>query len=111
MDLKLILGYCNIPRLIPHIVFYSLKKDVLADDITANYRGAAHSLLHSFLILLVFKKEYRNIFYHRVGRLSRLFKWLLPPYETFILDTQMLIGGGYLRRPSFCHSCQRSVGG
>jgi len=36
-----------------------------------------------------------------MGKFSYLIKWILPPYETFILDKQMLIGGGMCAGHSF----------
>ena len=43
---------------------------------------------------MIYKKPFRNIFYHRVGKAKVLISWLCPEYETFILDTQMKIGAG-----------------
>lgn len=93
MNPKLIISYLNLPRLLPHILFFALHKDIHRADIPANYRGTKQSLFHCFLILLVFKKAYRNIFYQRVGKISHLFKWMLPEYDAFILDNQMVMGG------------------
>lgn len=96
MNIKLIVSYINIIRLIPHIVVYLRNKNVYKEDIISNYRGPRQNMFNSFITLLVFKKEFRNIFYHRIGRISVLFKWMLTPYETFVLDNQMVIGGGFV---------------
>ena len=94
MDIKLPISYLNIPRLFPHIFLFLRKRQLFRDDILANYRGVTRGLFNQFLILLVFKKSYRNIFYHRVGRISFTFRWMLPEDGSFILDREMTIGKG-----------------
>lgn len=103
MDPKAILAILNLPRLIPHIILYSITstKSIIQEDIVSNYRGKSHGLWLNLLILLVFKRQFRNIFYHRMGRKSLLLKWLLPEDPTFILDKQMFIGSGMCSGHSF----------
>lgn len=102
MDIfKIIIAFLNLPRLIPHLVFFFKRNNILKDDIYANYRGRKHSDVVIYMLLLVFKKPFRNIVYHRMGKSSYLFKWMLSPYETFILDNQMFIGGGLCAGHSF----------
>lgn len=44
---------------------------------------------------LVFQKPYRNIFYYRIGKISRCLKLLLRPYSTLWISEKMdSFGGG-----------------
>ena len=92
--IKIILAVLNIPRLLPHIVLYSRMGGVIYEDIDAN-QGIVKNRFLAFLMLMVFKKPFRNLFYHRVGKAKFLISWLCPEYETFVLDTQMKIGSGF----------------
>ena len=111
MDIfKVIIAFINLPRILPHLLFFQKRKSLLIEDIIVNYRGRKYPHVIMYMLLLVFKKPFRNIVYHRMGKLSYCFKWMLPPYETFILDNQMIIGGGDLRRSLFCNRCKCQSG-
>ena len=92
---KITLAVLNIPRLLPHIIlYYCMRGGEISEDIDANQRIVKNHFL-AFLMLMVFKKPFRNVFYHRVGKAKFLISWLCPEYETFVLDSQMIIGPGF----------------
>lgn len=99
---KVILTILNIPRLFPHIVFYLIFKNQLRKDIE---RNAINSLRlgRSFelLMLLVFHKQFRNLFYYRIGFWKYFCTFLLRPYETFTIGTNCSIGEGMIPGHSF----------
>ena len=44
------------------------------------------------LYWLVFKQPYRNLYYYRVGKLSKLISWYLKPYPLFFVNAKEGIG-------------------
>lgn len=70
-------------------------RDIINKDVIANYCGTPHGHILCFLILMVFNKPFRNVFYHRAGKISYLISWLCPKYETFVIATHMKVGAGF----------------
>ena len=90
----------NIPRILPHLLLYSLgvggghfKDDLLRNAGQWHLKGA---MWYTFLYLLVFDKTFRNIFYFRIGKLRYWVSWLLPPHNSFVIQTYSVIGAGFL---------------
>lgn len=48
------------------------------------------------IYLLQFSKEFRNLFYMRVGRIRYLVKWILPPKDSLYLATNKIGGGLFI---------------
>jgi len=44
---------------------------------------------------LTFHKSYRNLFYHRFGKISRYLKRIVPEYSYFIIGNSVQIDGGF----------------
>lgn len=82
-------------RTLPCQLFYALsspqKKELIISDV-----GTYSNLVR----MLVFFRYYRTLFYHRIGRLSIFFSWLLPQDKTIILPFSTPIG----RCASFVHN-------
>lgn len=99
---KVILTILNIPRLFPHIVFYLIFKNQLRKDIERNaINGLRLGRLFELLMLLVFHKQFRNLFYYRIGFWKYFCTFLLHPYETFTIGTNCSIGEGMIPGHSF----------
>lgn len=99
---KVILTILNIPRLFPHIVFYLIFKNQLRKDIERNaINGLKLGRLFELLMLLVFHKQFRNLFYYRIGFWKYFCTFLLHPYETFTIGTNCSIGEGMIPGHSF----------
>lgn len=100
--IKVIITIFNIPRLLPHIIFYLIFKNRLKKDIERNtIYGLKFGRLFELLILLVFHKQFRNLFYYRIGLWKYFCIFLLHPYETFTIGANCSIGEGMVPGHSF----------
>lgn len=100
--IKIIITILNIPRLLPHIIFYLKYKKRLKKDIERNaINGMRLGSFFDLLMLLVFHKQFRNLFYYRIGVWKYFCTFLLRPYETFTLGTNCSIGEGMVPGHSF----------
>jgi len=71
--------------IIPHLLvfaFHSNKKMILSDTATVK----------NLILSLVFARQYRNLFYHRIGNIKYFFKWILPEDRTLDIPGSMKIG-------------------
>lgn len=60
---------------------------------------------------LIFRKHYRNLFYHRIGRISELFSWLLPGESSIVLHYSCKIGAhAHFIHNIGCHLNAKSIG-
>ena len=101
--MKIFLTIFNIPRLLLHIVFYIIFKGQLQKDIERNaINGLKLGELFELLMLLVFHKQFRNLFYYRIGFWKYTCMFLLPPYVTFTIAKNSPIGEGMV--PAHCFS-------
>ena len=100
--IKIFLTILNVPRLLPHIVIYLKYKKQLRKDIERNaINGLRFGRLFDLLMLLVFHKQFRNLFYYRIGFWKYFCTFLLRPYETFTIGTNCSIGEGMVPGHSF----------
>lgn len=82
---------------LPHLLLFSLlgkskKSDIYADIAYMNERRRC---CHTLAFYLVFEPPYRNLFYYRVGNISRLMRIFLPRYpQFFITNNAKRFGGG-----------------
>lgn len=82
---------------IPHLLYFNFmdkqKKMIILEDVNEmNRRCKTKKSLWYFLIC---KKPYRNLFYYRVGRISKVLKWFLPSYSFFFVNSNIEeLGGG-----------------
>lgn len=77
--------------LLPHLFIYlcSSNKTVIDADVKRyNIRQWGGALL----LLLANDKYFRTIFYYRVGKVSLLLKWYLPPASTLYIDAPIDAG-------------------
>ena len=95
------LGAC---ACIPHILFFVLRKNTndgkkLSKDIKVWLSRKNHSdygQIKGMAYLLLKLKEFRNLYYHRMGKGTLLFSWILPRRDTLHLFTPSeRIGGGF----------------
>lgn len=93
--LKIVLGYLNIPRLLPHIFLYLRNSELHKSDIEKNILFRDKSMFINLVCLLVFNKYFRTLFYHRIGRVRHLIKFLCPDNKTlFFISPDTIIGEG-----------------
>lgn len=75
----------NFIRVLPHLLVFSLHKEkslILSDTKTVK----------NLILLLIFEKHYRNLFYYRVGNIKYLFKWLLQEDKSLHIPVRLDIG-------------------
>lgn len=71
--------------IVPHLLvfaFHSDKKLILSDTATVK----------NMILSLVFARQYRNLFYHRIGNIKYFFKWMLPEDRTLDIPGSMKLG-------------------
>jgi len=102
--LKRILFAANVIRLLPHLALWRFGPNrplVEADlerwrEIHLKSRPEL-SRAGVFLRLMLKHPEYRNLFYHRVGSLHRLVRFLCPPLSTLYLPVSKIGPGLYIQ--------------
>lgn len=94
------LRYFKYFLVIPHVLIYQffgsevLKKDVLRWRLVRQLEGAEFLIVAT---LLVDCKEFRNIFYYRIGWLAKVFSFLCPPLEGLYIKTRKIGPGLYIQ--------------
>lgn len=76
----------NLIRILPHLILFSLYKRrrymILSDTTTVK----------NMILLLIFDKHYRNLFYYRVGNVKYFFKWILQEDKSFHIPVKLEMG-------------------
>lgn len=82
--------------LIPHWLLYhglpKEKRKLVDEDIDEMNRRTKRS--QGLLYYLAFEKPYRNLFYYRIGAVSKILKRLAPEYSNFIIGSSIERIGG-----------------
>lgn len=103
--LKNILAFVNIIRFWPHLIIFmfSKNKTLIREDLQAYKKeySLKNSDIFALLILLYNNKSFRTLFYHRIGKLKWLIKFLAPGMQNLSL-TKTPIGGGLLLFHAYC---------
>ncbi len=100
--IKLLITFINLPRLLPHLILYLIFKKRIQKDVKRNsINNLKYGNIVEFLALLVFHKQFRNLFYYRIGKWKYLCLFLCRPYETFTIGTDCRIGEGMIPGHSF----------
>lgn len=92
--LRLKMAYLQIPRFLPHILFYFL------DSNKSKIRSDVNSF-KDFVYRLCWDVTYRNIFYYRVGRKQILFSWLAPRCPYTKISQDMIVGKTFRMEHAF----------
>jgi serine O-acetyltransferase len=100
-----ILALLNIIRFWPHLIIFKLSrnKKLIHEDLQAYKKEYSHKHSDNFalLILLFNNRSFRTLFYHRIGNLKWLIKFLAPGMQNLSL-TKTPIGGGLLLFHAYC---------
>ncbi|GEO05999.1 serine acetyltransferase [Adhaeribacter aerolatus] len=92
------LTYLIFPIVIPHLYFYltSRKKSTIDLDLKAwNYQyEIANSNIYNLIYLLIWHKEFRNLFYYRLKPWGELLNLILPKLSSLFLNAKY-IGPGF----------------
>ena len=75
-------------------------QDMLAD---MKYRKANFTGINAVLYVFLLDKYYRTLFYHRIGSISYIVRWIWPGYNTFHPLCNNIGGGRFLYSSFFHH--------
>ena len=93
-----IVFYLNLVRILPvalPYIFAQGREGVKSDlEVQVTKHNLSDCGLLSLCKLLYSDKYYRSVYYHRVGKVSKLFRFLLPCSETFCISPGVIIGKG-----------------
>lgn len=89
--------YLNLIFVWPAIILYHVSsvdiKRLIDSDIDEMNRRTKQTKNRGLLYWLIFQQPYRNLFYHRIGKKSKLISWNLKPYPLFMINAKEGIGG------------------
>ena len=68
-------------------------KHLIDSDIEEMNMRTKQTKKQGLLYWLIFHQPYRNLFYYRIGKFSRLISWFLKPYPLFFINAKEGIGG------------------
>ena len=88
--------YLNLILVWPAITLYHVSsvdiKRLIDSDIEEMNKRMKRAKYQGLLYWLIFHKRYRNLFYYRIGKFSKLFSWYLRPYPLFSIGVKEGIG-------------------
>lgn len=99
---------------VPHLIIFFFmsehQKCLIREDIIE--MNSRYKPGKSLAYYLVYCKPYRNLFYYRAGKASRLLRYLLFPYPSFHIGNIEHIGGGafVLNHPYATRINAKSIG-
>ena len=65
---------------------------LIDSDIEEMNKRTRQTSNRGLLYWLIFQQPYRNLFFHRIGKLSKLISWYLKPYPLFQINVRDGIG-------------------
>ena len=88
--------YLSLIFVCPAIVLYYVSsvdiKRLINSDIDEMNKRMKLSKTRGLLYWLIFYQPYRNLFYYRIGKFSKLYSWYLRPYPLFSIGVREGIG-------------------
>lgn len=80
----------------PALILYRMSsidiRRLIDSDIEEMNKRTKQQKKRRLLYWLIFEQPYRNLFYFRIGRISRLISWYLRPYPLFSINVKEGIG-------------------
>ena len=97
--------YClMLPLTLPHYVcvLFAKERAKIREDVQVWMHGKSISFFIDLTYLLIFYKEYRNVYYLRVGSIIRKLLFYLPQLSTLYIGPQSKnVGGGFFLHHGF----------
>lgn len=87
----LMLPFFSPIRLLYHLSSKEVQ-DLIDSDIEEMNNRTQQTSYKGLLYWIMFKTPYRNLFYYRIGKLSKLTKWYIRPYSLFFISSLKGIG-------------------
>src|ERR1035437_1527585 len=113
--MKKIITVISAIRLLPHIFlfnYHSNKKIIQYDSerwLKLIFCGI-ESPQFGFIYLMTFLPEFRNLFYKRIGKYSRLISWLWPKMQTLYIYTNDIGPGLFIQHGFSTIIAAKSIG-
>ncbi|MGN6435059.1 MAG: serine O-acetyltransferase [Agriterribacter sp.] len=104
----------NTIRLLPHILVYNAhkKKGIIKYDVQRwlkiMRKEGGHQ--YGFAYLMTFYPEFRNLFYKRIGHISKLISWLCPKMNTLFIFTNDIGPGLFIQHGFATIISAKSIG-
>lgn len=99
MKLRLILFISSL-RLLPHLLFYYFapQRKIILEDIKrwVEIKGCAETGTLSFITLMTFYREFRNVFYYRIGNYRYILRLCCDEEKTLFINCKSIGGGLYI---------------
>ncbi len=99
---------------IPHLSFLRLHKarKVILQDIERWQKigETKYSPPKALFLLLMNKKEFRNVFYYRLGKIAVLLNWIVPKVNTLFITTNDIGPGLYIQHGFATIISAKSIG-
>jgi serine O-acetyltransferase len=94
---KIIISLFNLPRLLLHFFSFYKHYDVCKEDVRVGMelRHWTCSPFKGGIYLMVFDKNFRNLFYYRIGNAKYLMWYWLKPHPCFTLAMDMKVAPGF----------------
>lgn len=80
------------PLLLPHYIIFitsSKKTKILISSDIENMNNRC-KIDGNLMYYLLYQKPYRNLFYYRIGRISKILSWYIKPYPLFFINTGII---------------------
>jgi serine O-acetyltransferase len=103
-------------RLIHHFVVYNVhhKKNIIQYDVEKWLENMGlnkeYGIQFGFLFLMTFVKEYRNLYYNRIGHISIILKYLCKPMNTLFINTREIGPGLFIQHGFSTIITAKSIG-
>lgn len=78
-------------KILYHISSINIRR-LVDSDIEEMNKRTKQTKKRGLLYWLIFQQPYRNLFYYRIGKLSKLVSWYLKPYPLFQINVREGIG-------------------
>lgn len=99
---------------LPHLLVYRLhpKRKIVEADVTRwlELYGYKYGKIMGFIFLIAYYKEFRNLFYHRVGAVHNLLKILCPQMSSLFIVTHTIGEGLFIQHGFATVIAAKSIG-
>lgn len=91
--IKYLVSLCFIwPVYLLYCISSANAKSLIKTDIQRMNKSKRFNTAHGLLYWISWHKPYRNLFYYRIGKISKLVSWYLKPYPLFYINVKEGIG-------------------
>lgn len=104
----------SVIRLIPHIILTNIhpNRDIIKYEVARWLKcfGIESNILYGFIYLMTVYPEFRNLFYYRIGFLSKTISWMCPKMNTLFISTSEIGPGLFIQHGFSTIIAAKSIG-